>query len=257
VARDSGWNPAAAGPEVREHLRVFLSAFAERTERRLARFHRSVNLVTYEGTPLDRLVLHFVQSCWRPEEYRLICSVRPCMDPSLIAEIREFAARRGCPLVDFQGDCPARHPWENAPRSCENVTRHIYDHLQGTAGLLVSSALLNSETGTGFQQTNELYSGLYEFDTPELARYRHPSADRNWNTLFLFEGCHPQDVLPAFFHFVAEDLEPHHIPVCYLDCYNEQEQRKLIELVKNRKEEILGALRGESGGLFAAPAGPS
>ena len=211
---------------------------------RLERYRRSVVLLTYEGTVLDRLAHHWVCGVWREQDYRVICSVRPCMHPNLIAEVEAFATRYSYPLIGFENDCSARYPWKRAePRSCENVSQYIFDTLKGTEGLLLSSALLNRNTGSGFEETNTDYAGLYTFERAELARYRTPTPERNWYTLFLFEGLQPVDVVWAYLCFVSPDLERYHIPLCYLDCYNEQEQRKIIELVETNKEHMLGVIR--------------
>lgn len=207
---------------------------------RLRKYKRVVNLLTYEGTILDRLAFHFVNTTWNVDEYRVICSIRPCMHPDLIAEVTYFAAYHGYQLVGFQGDCSARRPWETSvPRSCENISKHIMEHLKGSHGLLISSALLNSETASGFTSINSMYSGLFKLESHELARYQDVSDGKNWATLFLFESLTPLDVVTSYSYFVSTDLQLYHIPLCYLDCYNEKEQLRIIELVKSSQQEIL------------------
>ena len=223
-------------------LARWLAAFEEVIARRLLRFRRRANLVTYEGSMLDRLALHFVERCWRPKLYSLVCSVRPCMLPALVDEVERFAASRRLPLVGFESDCPARHPWETGTRTCENIGQYIYRSLRGTDGLLVTSALTNADTGGRFSVINESYSELYVFRSPELADHRQPGPNHTWSTLFLFEGYWPTDVLLAYLYFVKDALEVHHLPVCYLDCYNERQQRKLIALVQSRKQQALDCL---------------
>lgn len=222
----------------RRELAGFLGLFERTVARRLARFWRPVTLFTYEGTMLDRLALRLLERCRAPGDYSVVCSVRPCMLPALIHEVRSFASRHGYEVVGFDGDCPARFPWEKeAPRSCEAIGREIYRRLRSTRGLLVSSAPLNQDTYDGFAEVNtEHDGGLYLFESPEIARRRQRGDGRDWRTLFLFQGFTADDLFLAYLRYLSTDLELHHLPLCYQDCYHEQEQRRLIELLGLRSE---------------------
>lgn len=233
-------SPQRAGLDALRHrlaahreLTEFLGLFERTVARRLARFWRPVTLFTYEGTMLDRLALRFLERCRAPGDYSVVCSVRPCMQPALIQEVRSFASLHGYEVVGFDGDCPARFPWEKeAPRSCEAIGREIYRRLRSTRGLLVSSGPLNQDTFDGFAEVNtEHDGGLYVFESQEIARRRHPGEGKDWRTLFLFQGFTADDLFLASLRYLSSDLQPHHLPLCYQDCYHEQEQRRLIELL--------------------------
>lgn len=206
----------------------------ERTvEARLRRFARPTNLMTYEGTALDRLTYALVRRVWEPGRFEVICSVRPCMLPQLVEDVRAFAGEHGYPVADFKGDCSARFPWLSAePRSCENVSRMISERLTCTGGLLISSALLNAENAADFEETNRSLSGMYVLDAPELARHADPSNGRDWRTLFLLRGFTTEEVMAGYLKWVAPDLGRRHFPLCYLDCYNERAQRRMIEALE-------------------------
>ena len=153
------------------------------------------------------------------------------MHPELADEVRAFASGNGHPIADFKGDCSARYPWLTAPRSCENVSAMIEARLRFSQGLLVSSALLNVENIGEFAAVNREYGGLYEFESLELARYRNAASGRDWKTLFVLHGFQITDVIPAYLALVSSDLQCRHVPVCYLDCYNERVQRRMIEML--------------------------
>jgi hypothetical protein len=211
---------------------------------RLERFARPVNLMTYEGTLLDRLCYTLVRRVWSADRFEVICSVRPCMLPQLVKEVREFARIHGYPIVDFQGDCSARYPWlAGEPRSCENISTAIDRRLRSSNGLLLSAALLNADNLADFVETNHSYSDLYVFDTPELARHRDPSNGRDWAMLFALQGFSGHDLIAAYLHFVSQDLAQRHFPTCYLDCYNEQAQRRMSTLIETVIPHVLGLLQ--------------
>jgi len=72
---------------------------------RLRANKKAYNLVTYEGTILDQLCLHFTQRVWKQSDYQVICSIRPCMARSLQVEVEEFARANNHPLIGFEDDC--------------------------------------------------------------------------------------------------------------------------------------------------------
>lgn len=204
---------------------------------RLKLHKKKINLITYEGTIVDQLAYHFVSEVWNSNEYGIICSVRPCMNRQLISEVTSFASNNQYTLAGFEGDCSARYPWKkDVPRACENVSHHIYAYLKGSAGLFLSSGVFNSTTSSGFNKTNQEYQWLYTFEGDGLTSFTEKSDDRNWMTLFLFADFSLEDILITYLLFVSRELRDYHIPICYLNCYNESEQRKLVQLIAQIKE---------------------
>ena len=219
-------------PWTAEALELRLSRLERTVAARLEQFGRSPNVMTYEGTLLDRLCYALVRRVWSADRFEVICSVRPCMLPQLVDEVRTFARRHDYPIADFQGDCSARYPWlAHEPRSCENISVMIDRRLRSTGGLLISSGLLNADNRADFEETNHRYSDLYVFESAELARHRDGSDGRDWATLFALHGFTPAELIAGYLRFVSRDLTRRHIPICYLDCYNEQAQRQMMDLL--------------------------
>ncbi len=215
-----------------------MTSFESIVAERLGRFRRGVNVLSYEGTLGDRICYQMARRTWRREDFTVICSVRPCMLPELVTEVRAFARENVFALADFQGDCSARYRWLEQPRSCENVSALIRERLAFSEGLFVSSALLNSVNDAAFQEVNRERSDLYLFESPELARFRHPTDGRDWRTLFLLQGFGAADLIAAYLTFVSSDLTRRHFPVCYLNCYHEETQRRMIELLPQLVPEL-------------------
>lgn len=195
------------------------------SKKRLESHQRECNLVTYEGTLLDRLCLHFVSQVWPTDSYRVVCSVRPCMHPLLQAEVRSYAARHGYFFLDYVGDCEVdSERGQFVSVQCNNISMAVTSRLKGTRGLLVLSALLNGWSRRNFLAINsELQS--YTLTSKSLHLLEPGSGTiADWQTLFLFEGLSPIEILATYLWSVSCDLELHHIPLCYLSCYNEEQQ---------------------------------
>lgn len=211
---------------------IMLNRFCEIVERRLNTYKKKINLLTYEGTILDQLAYYFISKYWDLKTYEIICSTRPCMHPRLVKEVTDFALKHKLIIASFKGDCSARYPWlKDVPRSCENIGEIIYQKLSYTNGLLLSSGMINSKTQSGFNQTNKDFGSLYAFQEDGFATYQKTSDDRSWNILFLFLGFSPEEIVMAYHHFINKKMDPAHVPICYLECYNENEQRKLLRLI--------------------------
>jgi hypothetical protein len=224
---------------------------------RLRRFKRGVNLLSYEGTVSDRICYEMALRAWPRSDFDVICSVRPCMLPELVAEVRAFARANDFVLAGYDGDCSARYPWLAAePRSCENVSAMIRQRLQFANGLLVSSGIINSVNEGAFQEVNRERSDLYVFESVELARHRDEANGRDWRTLFVLHGFELSDLIAAYLTFVSREIGLRHLPLCYLDCYHEQAQRRMIDLLPQIVPQMLNAV-GTPAGYEHAEQGPA
>lgn len=212
-------------------------------KRRLRNHRRRSNLLTYEGTILDRLCFHFVSEAWPGGSYSVLCSVRPCMHPLLQSEVRDFAARNGHALVGYSGDCEVDHRGHRfLSVRCDNVAEAITERLRGTDGLLVLSGLLNGGARRNFQAINTESRSFRHESVPLPLLEPGPGTSADWKTLFLFEGFYPLQILATYLWLVSHDLEVHHIPLCYLTCYNEEQQVVLRDHLIQMKNAVLASL---------------
>lgn len=195
---------------------------------RLRTNSKSHSLITFEGTVLDRLCLHFVRQAWQEQDYSIICSIRPCMDMKLQQEVRQFAEQHSYPFVGYEGDCEVdQHEKKFVTICCDNISAVIRSRLQGRNGQLVLSGLLNGWSQSYFQAINAETESFSAESSSQYVLNPGPKSNVDWQTLFIFEGFFPIDILAAYFCLVSLDLELHHIPTCYLSCHNEVQQETL------------------------------
>lgn len=195
------------------------------------------SLITFEGTVLDRLCLHFVRQVWQEQDYTIVCSIRPCMDTRLQQEVRQFAEQHGHPFVGYEGDCEIDQPTKRfVTIRCNNISEVIRSYLQGRNGQLVLSGLLNGWSQSYFQAINAEAESFIATGNSFHVLNPGPKSEADWQTLFVFEGFYPIDVLAAYFCKVSLDLELHHIPTCYLSCHNEEQQKTMRDRLETLKQ---------------------
>jgi hypothetical protein len=216
-----------------EYLDDVAARLSTTVRRRLEQHWRDHTLVTYEGTIPDQLAMHFIRGAWPRHSYEIVCSVRPCMDKRLQDEVREFASEHELPFVDFAHDCRINRGTHRFERiACDNVADAITARLQGRNGLLVTSAFLNEWSRPLFEQLNTA-SPAFHFDAaPELAEPVAGGA-KDWQTLFLFEGFFPLDIVVCYRKFVSPTIHQHHVPLCYMICYHEVQQLTILAAARN------------------------
>jgi hypothetical protein len=103
---------------------------------------------------------------------------------------------------------------------------------------------------------NRERSDLYVFESVELARHRDEANGRDWRTLFVLHGFELSDLIAAYLTFVSREIGPRHLPLCYLDCYHEQAQRRMIDLLPQIVPRMLNA-EGTRAGYEQPEQGPA
>lgn len=202
---------------------------------RLRKEIRKRNVLTYDGTLLDRLALSYVRRIWKPAQYELVCAVRPCMHGQLQGEVADFALRHRCPLAGFNGDCivdKERGVFRTV--RCGNITPLIQEAFSGSGGLLISTAVLSDWSKTMMVQVNETRQSYRFVNGLALARPGCRSM-AEWETLFLFEGLEPLDLVAAYVSDVQPVIQQYWIPRCYLCCFNERVVSGLQQIVASLK----------------------
>lgn len=195
-------------------------------------------LLTYEGTLLDRLALYFVNKKWPDKNYSLICSIRPCMDKKLIEEVTLFAQMQHVILCTFSKNCEIdKKTGIFLLTMCQNISGYIYNWIEKNQGTQIISALLPDYNLPLFFQLNEKMKAGYI--TKEKEHFVFSNVLSNSKQVFLFKGLFPLDMVLSYFYFVSFDLDLSHIPLCYLCCYNEQEQKQMRKILITYKEHFV------------------
>ncbi len=199
-------------------------------------------LFTYEGTLLDQLAYYFIKKKWPNGDYQLVCSVRPCMEKRLVFEVANFAKKHKTILLAFSQDCIVdQKKGVFISTVCQNVTGYIEHWFQKNKGIQIVSALLTRHHLTSFLKTNDECNGAYIITNPKQIIFRNGS--NNTKQLFLFKDLFPLDMIVSYLYFVSLDLELYHLPLCYLKCYNEQQQMKMREILNNYKNYLVSQIK--------------
>jgi len=186
--------------------------------RRLQRYKRDRNLITYEGTAEDKLCLNFVKSAWDKNEYEVLCSIRPCMDIQLQEEVHSYAQLNGYQFVDYVGDCVVDEQQKQFISTC----------CQGS--------IMDNWSRDNFESVNEKLQSFSTNNSSLLAK-PGPKSMADWDTLFLFDGLSHLDFLATYLKRISTTIEDYEIPVCYLLCYNEQQQLAIREMIRGSFEQ--------------------
>jgi hypothetical protein len=115
----------------------------------------------------------------------------------------------------------------------------ISNKLKGRNGVLVLSGLLNGWSQSYFQAINADTGSFSTASTSLHVLNPGPKSGADWQTLFVFEGFYPIDILATYFCAVSLDIELHHIPTCYLSCHNEDQQ----EVLRDRLDVLKALVR--------------
>lgn len=175
-------------------------------------------LLTYEGALADRLAFRLAVRVLTA--FDVLCSVRPCMDRALQAEVRAFAAAHGYPLADRGPPCRV-DAGGFVSAACGNVAEPIGRYFGGERGLLIVPAPVGRESRRGFAEAN---ARTRTFDAVAADPAFVRGARGAWVTLLLFEGFAAAELAAAS---EPRERRQHRVPVCWFDCYHDDQQREL------------------------------
>jgi hypothetical protein len=207
---------------------------------RLREQKRDINLLTYDGSLLDRLAYALVCRTWQPNEYEVVCALRPCMSDRLRSEICEFANENKYVCVGYTTDCKVDfRELRFIEHQCGNVGAIIETRLAGTGGLHITGALI-PRTARG---DYEYFAKYYQSERSREAYLLPRDKTQTWSTLLLFEGFDATDAFITALALLPDEIGLHHIPSCYLPCFYEFEQHKLRTFVERVDTSIRARLR--------------
>lgn len=157
------------------------------------------------------------------------------MHEQLQGEVADFSLRHRCPLAGFHGDCVIdEQNGRFRAVCCGNISPLIQEACSGSSNLLVSAAVLSSWSGKMLMQANEVKQSYRFANGLALAEPGcHSTAE--WDTLFLFEGLEPLDLVAAYVSDVQPTIQSYWIPRCYLCCFNERVVSGLQQIVSSLK----------------------
>jgi hypothetical protein len=201
--------------------------------------HRGpMNLVSYDGSLFDRIVHRVVTERLDRARYKVICAIRPCMDPLLRADVAGFARANGIDLVGYRGDCEVDKRTETiADAKCCNVQPRLQASYDRDGTVFFSAGPSRDKDLRNIAAAGARHgSRAIEYDSETGVVIWSPNLPEmeNYKTVLLLHGLSPEEIIACYQEIFGQQPEAWRIAQCYVSCYFEKNKGEVRKSVQSR-----------------------